>query len=810
MPTVPKLPQVEARPLSPNYQSGRGVTGEAFGSGIGQALQGLGRAINETSEPVARMALQLSAEDNERQAKDLDNQYSTFLRDKTMGENGFYSQKGENAINAAPQFQEDIEKFRQDLLAKAPNRHVRNMFDLSSQSRLSTALDKAQSYVMQERQVAKLATAETRIYEATQDAAAAYNDPKVLAQSQAIIEHEVSAIAEINGWSDEITNSKISTERTKMYSSAITAAIKNNQLSIARDLFEKVKTSLDGEEQANLSKLLTEQNLLGKSQKAADEIIASTGDYTQQLEKARTISDPLERAQVEDLIMERASRAGQIYNLNRLLSTQERQSTVQKESDRIMSLPGTSEQKMAAARSIQDPEIRNLVENDVGNRITEAATIERADQARIFSQASRSINQGETLNNWAIQNPEAYLALSGNLEAISDLRTAEKAVAEGKLFSDVTDGETLGKLQRLSAVELSRTDPETYRYKLTKEEYTRLSNMVASAQASIQRTRENYSIYERGESVLRDTVPRSWNWNSEKQSTSDREAQSQILNEMNNFIYGYTSEGKLPTIKDIQEEANRLITIAEQFKANSNKSYMGNFLDWWNDAPAQLPLQIQLMSPEDRANLRVSYDSITPSSRDAVASKFRERGITPTNDLIEQFFGAQLVRDYTRQRKLMGMIDTSNITESYVKKVSKVESNNRPDAKAKTSSATGLFQFTRSSWLDAISSLAPELQTGRTEQEILDLRKDAGVSTEVFKRFSARNQNTLEAAGIPSTDANMYLAHFLGANGAKKVLSAPDDASLDSILGPKVIKANYFLNGKNVAWIKSWSSKKMV
>lgn len=809
MPTVPKLQTVEARPIAPAYQAGRGVSGEAFGAGVGQALTGLGQGIGSFSEPVSRAALQISAEDNERMAKDLDNQFSAFIRDYTMGENGFYSKKGEDALSAAPLVEQDVERYRQELVGKASNRHVKAMFEMSSMSRASSLYDSAASYTMQERKSANIATSQTRIFGAVQDAAASYNNPKQLARSQAIIESEVSALGELNGWSDEITASKMATERTNMYSSAITAAIKQGHPEIGRQLFEQVRSSLDGVEQANLSKLLTEQNMLGKSQKAADEIVASTGDYAQQFEKARAISDPQQRAMVEDLIMERASREGQLYNLGRLLSTQERQVKVQSESDRIMSMPGTAQEKLSAARSIEDPETRSLVTEDVGNRIRENATLEKAEQSRVTSLAFQSVNGGMTLNEWATQNPEEYLVLSGDGEAISALRRAEQAVAEGKLFSDVTDGETLSNLQRLPSVQLSRIDPETYRYKLTKEEYSRLSNLVTAAQASVQRVQENFSVYERAESTLKDMAPKSLNWGSGEQSEEDRKLQDDAMNQMNNFIYGFVSAGKLPTMKDVQDEAARLMTPVTTYKNSNAPWFLGRAIDWLRAPDPHLGLEVQRMDPSERSNLRVAYDNIQPSAITTVEAKFRQNGIEPTNDLVEQYFGALVARDNTRMRKLMGMIDTSNITESYVKKVSKVESGNRPDAKAKTSSATGLYQFTRATWLDSISSLAPELATGRTEQEILDLRKDPGVSTEVFKRFSARNQQTLEKAGIPSSDANMYLAHFLGAGGARKVLASSDDASLESILGPKVIKANYFLEGKNVAWLKSWARKKM-
>lgn len=804
-----KVPSVEARPVDPGYQTARGADADAFGAGIAKAVQGLGQSIGQTAQPVDRMALQLQAEDNERQAKDLDNQFSAFVRDYTLGDGGFYTKKGEAAIAAGPRVQEDIEKKRQELLGKAPNKRVRDMFDLSSSSRANTTYDKAAGYILQERNAANNATAQTRIFEATQDAAAAYNDDKQLNRSQAIIENEVNALGELNGWSPEIIASKIQTERTNMYSQAIRSAMKHQQTDVARNLFDRVKSTLDGVEQAELAKIISSEDLLGKAQRTADEIVAAHTDFNAQYEAAGKIADPKLRKETEDMIIERAGRLAQLYNIDRTLSTQERQTTILGESDRIMSMPGTEADKLAAARAIEDPEIRSAVTADISNRLTETRTLENREYDRVLGVASQAINSGQTLNEWAAANPEEYMTLSKNTQAISGLREAQKAVAEGRLFAEVTDGETLGQLQRLPAVKLSEVNPEIYRYQLTKEEYSKLSNMVASASASVEKVKENFSVYGQGESALKDMAPKDLSWDDPKQSSADKKLQNDAMNQMNTFIHGFVSNGKLPTMEQIQDEATRLMTKIVTNKQSNAPWVLGSIIDWWNGSSEALGLQVQRMDPSELANARVSIENIQPSAVKAVEDQFREMGVTPTEDLVEQYFGALVVKDNSRMMKLMRQVDTSGVTESYVKKVSTVESNNRPNAKARTSTATGLYQFTEGSWLEAISALAPEFGTDRSREEVLELRKDPGVSTEVFKRFTARNQQFLRNANIPVNDATMYMAHFLGAGAARKVLRMPDDVVLDSVLSEKSIKANSFLKGKTVGWIKNWARNKM-
>ncbi len=120
------------------------------------------------------------------------------------------------------------------------------------------------------------------------------------------------------------------------------------------------------------------------------------------------------------------------------------------------------------------------------------------------------------------------------------------------------------------------------------------------------------------------------------------------------------------------------------------------------------------------------------------------------------------------------------------------ESGFQADAKASGSSATGLFQFIDSTWLGlvqrfgekyGVGGLAQQITTdgaGRatvadpaTRQRILDLRKDPRLSAALAAEFARQNKTELEQAlGRPAGNADLYMAHFLGATGATTFLKA--------------------------------------
>jgi hypothetical protein len=60
-----------------------------------------------------------------------------------------------------------------------------------------------------------------------------------------------------------------------------------------------------------------------------------------------------------------------------------------------------------------------------------------------------------------------------------------------------------------------------------------------------------------------------------------------------------------------------------------------------------------------------------------------------------------------------------------VERIIGVESHGDPNAKNKRSSATGLGQFLDETWLDMIRAHRPDLGQGRSQDEILELRRDA-------------------------------------------------------------------------------------
>lgn len=154
----------------------------------------------------------------------------------------------------------------------------------------------------------------------------------------------------------------------------------------------------------------------------------------------------------------------------------------------------------------------------------------------------------------------------------------------------------------------------------------------------------------------------------------------------------------------------------------------------------------------------------------------------------------------------------SGVSFQYLLAKAAQESSLKTDAVADTSTAAGLFQFTKGTWLEMMKrygaqygygDLVKKILTGASgkiqvadaaaEDKILALREDPEASALMAAGYARDNAAALHenlGRGVDAPD--LYLAHFLGATGASLLLAAdkddPDKAAAS--LMPVAAKAN--------------------
>ncbi len=133
----------------------------------------------------------------------------------------------------------------------------------------------------------------------------------------------------------------------------------------------------------------------------------------------------------------------------------------------------------------------------------------------------------------------------------------------------------------------------------------------------------------------------------------------------------------------------------------------------------------------------------------------------------------------------------------YLVKTAQRESNFDPGAKAPTSSATGLFQFTSETWLNVLERYGAQHgvnTAGLTRDAQLSLRTDADLSARMAGELARENAKILgKKLGRPATSAEIYTAHFMGPQDAARLVKAArrnDDGSAATLF-PRAALANH-------------------
>lgn len=153
--------------------------------------------------------------------------------------------------------------------------------------------------------------------------------------------------------------------------------------------------------------------------------------------------------------------------------------------------------------------------------------------------------------------------------------------------------------------------------------------------------------------------------------------------------------------------------------------------------------------------------------------------------------------------------NSSQAVEQLVNKIIKVESAGNARAKNPLSSATGLGQFISSTWIRMMKTYRPDLYNSMSRADLLALRFDPTLSREMVANLAKEGEAYLRARGHAISAGRLYLAHFLGAEGAHVALSKPDGMLVLDAMGGGVVNANPFLRGRNIAWLKAWADRKM-
>lgn len=186
----------------------------------------------------------------------------------------------------------------------------------------------------------------------------------------------------------------------------------------------------------------------------------------------------------------------------------------------------------------------------------------------------------------------------------------------------------------------------------------------------------------------------------------------------------------------------------------------------------------------------------------ALARELEGKGPRNPDELL--VFGPMRIRRYLVE-KIVRASRVTSVDPVLLMAIADKESSFKTEAQAQTSSASGLYQFIEKTWLGVVREFGPRYgldkeaaliasgDVGAQRARILDLRRDpylsAVLAAEMLKRDSLRIAKRI---GRNLTGGEVYLVHFLGPDGAERMIDEitrkPDTVAADLL--PKPAAAN--------------------
>lgn len=175
--------------LTPN------ATPEAFGADIGRGLQQLGQGVNQAATAFAQVQ---QLEDTAR-AKEADNNYATWTRERMYGDGGFMNLSGRAAVDARTAFEQEAEAKRREFGATLTGGAAQSYSDAST-ARLNQTLQTSIVHTANERKVWFNDASTARLNTFSEDAVAAYANPAKVNMNIAAGQAEIRQQAAMLGW----------------------------------------------------------------------------------------------------------------------------------------------------------------------------------------------------------------------------------------------------------------------------------------------------------------------------------------------------------------------------------------------------------------------------------------------------------------------------------------------------------------------------------------------------------------------------------------------------------------------------------
>lgn len=199
MATVPKYqPSVTERPAFQQSITPQ-ASAEDFGAGIGRGLQAVGQGVQQAGNMMA----ELQDLENTAFAKEADDNFAAWVRERQYGEGGYMTLSGKAAVEGREGFERELQERRMSFGAGL-RPGAAQKYQQASRARVNSTLDSSVVHQANQRKVWFGEASTSRLGTFADDALVAWNLPQKVNMNIAAGQAELRQQAELMGW-DAVT-----------------------------------------------------------------------------------------------------------------------------------------------------------------------------------------------------------------------------------------------------------------------------------------------------------------------------------------------------------------------------------------------------------------------------------------------------------------------------------------------------------------------------------------------------------------------------------------------------------------------------
>jgi hypothetical protein len=236
-----------------------------FGANIGQALQHLGGTESAVGNEIFARGIAMQDLYNHSAAQDADAQYMQKAGELHAN---YSSLQGKDAVDAYPQYIQDLKDARSGIGDGLPNDMARKLYDAGSLSTMGRTVFNGAGHAATENKNYALGASKARVQAIGDQALSTPADDGQFKQGLATSEDEVRQQGVLHGWSPEQTEEAVAQNKSSLWSQRIQGLVKVQPFAAGKMLDDGVKSGdIRGEDIAKLTNLVQgAQNTVGARQ----------------------------------------------------------------------------------------------------------------------------------------------------------------------------------------------------------------------------------------------------------------------------------------------------------------------------------------------------------------------------------------------------------------------------------------------------------------------------------------------------------------------------------------------------------------